>query len=384
MKDESSPYALARAEVTVDLDALHHNVSVIEKCSGDAQLMAVVKANAYGHGLVACAKAFREAGVPWLATAGPGEALELRRTGDRGRLLTWLWTPEGPFAEAVSQDIDISISGLWDLDKVCQAAAQGRRQARVHLKVDTGLGRNGCPEPAWEELVTAALRAQASGAIEIVGLWSHLAMADTPTHPSIARQLARFTNAVALAEQAGIRPEVRHLANSAATLLLPQTRFDLVRVGLALYGLSPAHDQATARGLGLRPAMTLRSYLAAVKDVPAGQGVSYGLEYQTSSDSTLGLVPLGYSDGVPWHAGNSGQVLVAGRNRTIAGRVAMDQFVVELHGDRPSPGDEVVLFGPGDRGEPTAQEWARAAGTVPYEIVTRIAPGLPRTYVGGK
>jgi alanine racemase len=379
----SLPHASGRAEVTVDLDALRHNVDVMKQHVGGAQLMAVVKANAYGHGLVPCARAFREAGVPWLATAVPDEALVLRRSGDRGRLLTWLWTPQGPFAEAVAADIDISVSGRWDLNKVVQAARSCERRARVHLKVDTGLGRNGCGVQTWADLVSAALRAQDAGAIAVVGLWSHLATADEPGHPSIPQQSVLFHDALDIAECAGAEPEVRHLANSAAALLLPETHYDLVRVGLALYGLSPAPNRVTAGSLGLRPAMTLRSYLAAVKEVPAEQGVSYGLEYRTRTESTLGLVPLGYSDGVPWQAGNSGQVevQVAGRRRAIAGRIAMDQFVIDLHGDRPRPGDEVVVFGPGDRGEPTVQEWARAAGTIPYELLARTAPGLPRTYV---
>lgn len=284
------PSASGRAEVTVDLDALRHNVDVMKQHAGSAQLMAVVKANAYGHGLVPCARAFRQAGVPWLATAHPEEALELRRAGDRGPILTWLWTPQGPFTEAVTASIDISVSGMWDLEKVLEAARGSGRRARVHLKVDTGLGRNGCPVRDWSALVDAALRAQESEVITVVGLWSHLATADAPEHPSLAQQTVLFHDALDIAECAGLKPEVRHLANSAAALLLPDTRFDLVRLSLALYGLSPAPNRVTGTSLGLRPAMTLRSCLAAVKDVPANHGVSYGLQYQTLTETTLGLV----------------------------------------------------------------------------------------------
>jgi alanine racemase len=371
-------WAGARVEARIDLDALRGNVKGLAEHAGDAELMVVVKANAYGHGLVPVARAAREAGAGWLATALPEEALALRGAGVGGRVLTWLWTPGGPFAEAVREDIDVSISGQWDLAEIIAAARRVGRTARVHLKIDSGLGRNGCPIGDWPDLVDAAVKAQADESINVVGIWSHLAMAETPWHASVAEQVEAFTSALRIAEQAGVRPEVRHLANSAATALLPGTRFDLVRAGLSTYGLPSAPNVAD----GLRPVMTLASRFSSVKRVPAGHGVSYGLKYRTARETTLGLIPVGYSDGIPLHASNRGPVWAAGKRRTVAGRVAMDQFVVDLHGDSAQAGDEVLIFGPGDQGEPTAQDWARAADTIPYEIVARISDSVPRVYLG--
>ncbi|MEU4730744.1 alanine racemase [Streptomyces sp. NPDC023588] len=218
----------------MDLNALRHNVQVIREHAGDAQLMAVVKANAYGHGLLRCARTFREAGVGWLATADPQEALLLRSAGERGCLFAWLWTPHSPFAAAVEEDIDISVSALWDLRMVTGAAYACRRRARIHLEVDTGLGRNGCPMPQWEELLVAAVKAQQAGTIDVVGVWSHLAMAEEHGHPSVHQQLAHFQRALTLAEAAGITPQVRHLANSAATLLWPRTRLCGIGLGMSI------------------------------------------------------------------------------------------------------------------------------------------------------
>ncbi|WP_312033880.1 alanine racemase [Actinoplanes sp. TBRC 11911] len=371
-------WALARVEARIDLDALRGNVKALVSRAGEADLMVVVKANAYGHGLVPVARAARAAGAPWLATALPEEALALRAAGVDGRILTWLWTPGGPFAEAIRADLDVSISGQWDLAEVVAAARKTGRTARIHLKIDSGLGRNGCPIREWPDLVDAAVKAQADESVNVVGLWSHLAMAESPWHASVAEQVKAFTDALRLAEQAGVRPEVRHMANSAATALLPDTRFDLVRTGLSTYGLPSAPNVAE----GLRPVMTLASRFSSVKRVPAGQGVSYGLKYRTAHETTLGLVPVGYADGIPLHASNRGPVWAAGKRRTVAGRVAMDQFIIDLHGDQAQAGDEVLIFGPGDQGEPTAEDWARAADTIPYEIVTRIGASVPRVYLG--
>jgi alanine racemase len=271
---------------------------------------------------------------------------------------------------------------MWALDEVTAAARRAGVPARVQLKADTGLGRNGCqPGADWAELVTAALRAETEGLIRVTGLWSHLACADEPGHPSIARQLTAFREMLAYAEGRGVRPEVRHLANSPATLTLPETHFDLVRTGIALYGISPSPEVGSPADFGLRPVMTLSASLALVKHVPGGHGVSYGHHYITPGETTLGLVPVGYADGIPRHASGTGPVLVGGKWRTVAGRVAMDQFVVDLGGDEPPAGAEAVLFGPGDRGEPTAEDWAQAAGTIAYEIVTRIGKRVPRVYV---
>ncbi|GAB7061356.1 alanine racemase [Streptomyces mexicanus] len=373
-----------RARAEIDLAALRANVRTLRDRAPGAALMAVVKSDAYGHGAVPCARAAVAAGATWLGTATPEEALALRAAGltpEQVRVMCWLWTPGGPWREAIEADVDVSVSGLWALAEVREAARAAGRPARVQLKADTGLGRNGCQPADWPELVAQALRAQAEGLVRITGLWSHFACADEPGHPSIAAQLARFREMTAHAEGEGVRPEVRHIANSPATLTVPESHFDLVRTGIALYGLSPSPELGVPADFGLRPVMTLSASLALVKHAPGGHGISYGHHYVTPGETTLGLVPVGYADGIPRHASGSGPVLVGGKWRTVAGRIAMDQFVVDLGGDEPEVGSQAVLFGPGDRGEPTAEDWAQAAGTIAYEIVTRIGTRVPRVYL---
>ena len=370
-----------RARAEIDLAALRANVRALRTRASGAQLMAVVKSDAYGHGAVPCARAALEAGADWLGTATPHEALALRAAGIGGRLMCWLWTPGGPWREAVEADIDVGVSALWALGEVVTAAEQSGVTARIHLKADTGLGRNGCQPADWPELISAARTAEAAGTVRIVGLWSHLACADEPGHPSIAAQLGVFRDMTEYAQKAGVDPEVRHIANSAATLTVPESHFDLVRTGISLYGISPGPELGTPADFGLRPAMTLAASMALVKRVPAGHGVGYGHRYTTPAETTLGLVPVGYADGVPRHASGRGPVLIEGRLRTVAGGIAMDQFVVDLEGDTPEPGAEALLFGPGDRGEPSAQDWAVAADTIAYEIVTRVGTRVPRVYL---
>ncbi|MEW2283619.1 alanine racemase [Streptomyces sp. NPDC047841] len=378
------PTAALRARAEIDLGALRANVRALRARAGSAAVMAVVKSDGYGHGAVPCARAALAAGASWLGTATAEEALALRAAGLPGRILCWLWVPGGPWRQAIEADVDVSLSGMWALREVVEAARSAGRPARVQLKADTGLGRNGCqPGEDWSELVGAALRAEAEGLVRVTGVWSHFACADEPGHPSIAAQLTRFREMLAYAEDRGVRPEVRHIANSPATLTVPESHFDLVRTGIALYGVSPSPELGTPADFGLRPVMTLSASLALVKRTPAGHGVSYGHHYVTPGDTTLGLVPVGYADGIPRHASGTGPVLVGGKWRTIAGRVAMDQFVVDLGGDEPPVGSEAVLFGPGDRGEPTAEDWAQACGTIAYEIVTRIGTRVPRVYVNG-
>ncbi len=375
----STPRATAR----VDAAAIRHNVAVLRGRVASGQLLAVVKADGYGHGLLTAATAAVAGGAQWLGTALLQEALELRAAGlTQPRVVAWLLDPDDDWDAALRADIDLSANDPATVAAVAGAAARTGRPARLHLKIDTGLGRAGSPADRWAELVATALRAQAEGVLEVVGLWSHLAYADAPHHPTTDHQIEAFRAAVDTAERAGARPEVRHLANSAATLTRPDAHFDLVRPGLAVYGLSPIPDQADSTTLGLRPALTLTARLALVKRVPAGQGVSYLHRYTTERPTTLGLVPLGYADGVPRNATNVGPVLAAGARRTVAGTVCMDQFVLDLGDDPARAGDEVVLFGPGDDGEPTAEDWARATGTISYEIVTRLGPRLPRVVVG--
>lgn len=371
------------AEAVVDLDAIAGNVSALRERAGRAEVMAVVKADAYGHGLLSSAAAARAGGATWLGVAQLAEGLALRAAGDTGRMLSWLHVPGDRFADAVTVDIDLSVSARWALDEIVAAARAVGRTARVHLKIDTGLSRNGVAPADWDDVVAATLRAEAEGAVRLVGAWSHMIWADAPQHPSVLHQIELFGDAVRRAEAAGARFEVRHLANSAATLTTPAAHFDVVRPGLAVYGLSPVPDINGPAAYGLRPAMTLHAQLALVKRVPAGSGVSYGHAYTTDRETVLGLVPLGYADGVPRAATNRGPVGIGGHRYRIAGRVCMDQVVVDLGpGSLAHEGDRAVLFGDAALGEPTAQDWAEAIDTISYEIVTRVGQRVPRRYVG--
>jgi len=374
----------ARAEARIDLDAIRANVAVLRERAGGAEVMAVVKADGYGHGIVPAARAARAGGAGWLGVAFCEEALVLRAAGVGGRILAWMGAPGESWGPAVSAGVDLSVNAPWAVREIAAAAEQAGRPARLHLKADTGLGRAGCPPADWPGLLDAALEAQAAGTVEVVGVWSHLACADEPGHPSIALQVTAFEAALEVAARAGARPQVRHLANSAGTLTLPEARYDLVRPGISVYGLTPVPHLGGPERYGLRPAMTFAARLALVKHVPGGHGVSYGHRYVTSRRTTLGLVPVGYADGVRRHGTNRLPLLVHGRRRTVAGTVCMDQLVVDLEGDLPAAGDEVLLFGPGDAGEPTAQDWADALGTISYEVVTGIGARVRRTYVGAR
>jgi alanine racemase len=376
----SGPARFERA-ATIDLAAIRHNIERVRDTVAPAAVMAVVKADAYGHGVLPVARAALEAGAGWLGTVHVSEALALRHAGIAAPILAWLHTEDTDFEAAVAAHVDLGVSG-WDLDRVALAADAAGSPARVHLKIDTGLGRNGCTPAQWPEFVARAKTLQDAGSIEVVGIFSHLAVADEPGRAETDEQLAAFTTAVAQAEDAGLSIRYRHLANSPALLSRPDTHFDLVRCGLAMYGLSPFEDR-TAADLGLRPAMRLSARIANVKHVPAGQGVSYGLRWHAERPTTLGLVPLGYADGIPRIA-EHGPVLVNGRLVHAVGRVAMDQFVVDLGPDATEEeylGAEAVLFG-GD-GEPSVDAWADAASTINYEVVTRISPRVPRHLTEG-
>jgi alanine racemase len=369
----------APAEALVNLGTVRDNVGGLRQHAGGAAVMAVVKSDAYGHGLIPVATAALAGGAGWLGVIRVDEALALRRAGLTAPVLCLLSVPGGPHEEAIGHDVDLGVSSAGMVAEVAAAAERAGRPARIHLKVDTGMSRGGATMPDWPAVVAAALAAQAAGQVRVVGLWSHLACADMPGHPSVDAQLRVFREAVELAERAGASPEVRHLANTPATLTLPQTRFDMVRCGGGTVGLptlpGPMPDW-------LRPSMTVRARLVQVKEVPPGAAVSYGHRYVTSSNSVLGLVPVGYAEGVPRDASGLVQVYARGRRWFISGTVSMNQFVVDFGADPATEGDEVLLFGPGDSGEPTAQDWADAVGTISYEIATSFGGRLPRSYFG--
>lgn len=381
--DAVDPLLRPDAEVVVDLDAVRHNVRRLRELvwdGADGLVMVVVKADGYGHGAVPVARAAREAGADWLGVATPAEAVALREAGDTGRLLCWLAAPGHDFAPLVAADVDVTAYSTSQLEEVVRGARTAGRTARLQLKLDTGLSRGGAARDDWLALVTAARHAQDDGDVRVTGVWSHLACADEPEHPANAAQVAAFADGVALVEDAGLEPEVRHLANSAGALWHPDARHDLIRLGIAAYGVSPAPEVATSDELGLVPAMTVRGRLVMVKRLAAGDGVSYGHTWTATEPVQVGLVPMGYADGVPRHASSRAELLVGGVRRPVRGRVCMDQLVVEA--PDAEAGDEVLLLGPGTHGEPTAADWARWCDTIGYEIVTRMGGRQVRSWVG--
>ena len=373
----------SRARAVVDLDAIASNYRRV--CAAGVPVMGVVKADAYGHGDRRVAQLLRSIGAEWLGVALPSEALTLRAAGDRGRLLAWLWAPGDPgLIDCIAADVDLSVSSDLGLVEVVTAAQRIGKPARVHMKVDTGLTRNGLPRESWESVFASAVAAQEAGLIEIIGVWSHLASADETENPTNDEQALVFREACALLHDIGIRSPIRHLGNSAAALSRPDLALDVLRAGIAIYGLTPGAAMGTSRDLGLTPAMTLRARLAHVKTITPGTRVSYGGSWVAEQSTTVGLVPVGYADGIPRAASNRAEVLVGNRRCPVLGVIAMDQFVVDLGStSSEQPGDEVVVFGSGASGEPTADDWAAWAGTIGYEIVTRVSARVPREYIGG-
>jgi len=368
-----------RAEALVDLAAVRHNVEVLRAAAPTAALMAVVKADGYGHGAVPVAEAALAAGATWLGVCTIEEALALRTAGLSARILSWLHLPDDDFAAAVAADVDLSVASRAHLAAVLAGAWHAEKPARLHLKIDTGLTRNGVQPADWPDVLDDAAKAQADGTAQVVAVWSHLAHADEPRHPTIDRQAIRLDEAWRAARRHGLDP-LRHLANSAATLTRPDLHFDLVRPGIAVYGLDPLGRPVAESPL--RPAMTFRARVALAKRVPPGEGVSYGHAWTTPRETTIALVPVGYADGVPRALNRRGrmQVLLDGKLRPVVGRVCMDQVMVDCGDDPVAAGDEVVLFGGAG---PTAQDWADELDTIHYEVVTGVHGNrVTRTHVG--
>jgi alanine racemase len=364
-------------EARIDVEAIADNVRHLRRLT-DSEIIAVVKADGYGHGAFRSAVAALQGGASRLGVADVAEALHLRRAGITAPILAWLHAPGASFDEAVAADVELGISNIDQLLQAGAAASTGR-PAAVHLKIETGLSRNGIAPADYRVVFAEAARLERIGKLRVVGIFSHLS---NTSDADDRAALAVFQEGVVIAAGLGLNPPLRHIAATHAAIALPEARLGCVRIGIGLYGLSPFADRSSA-DLGLRPAMTLRAAVAAVRRVPAGQGVSYGYDYRTERDTTLALVPLGYADGVPRQASGAGPVTVGGRRFAVAGRIAMDQFVVDV-GDAPvAVGDEVVLFGDPTLGVPSAGEWGDAAGTINYEIVTRIGPRVTRRQVAG-
>lgn len=414
--------AAATSRAVIDLDAFAHNAQVLSAIAG-TPWMAVVKADAYGHGLRDIALAALDSGASWLGAAQLSEVLQLRQMLDDAgvrrsahvtshasptapRLMAWLYpvtSPElaaasgSPIRAALRADIDLSVSSLEQLSMICAAVRAEGRTARIHVKADTGMSRGGAMESDLPALATVLREAQDDGEIRLVGLWSHLSRADEPDSSSTDVHLARFLSAEATLREAGLTPDIRHLAATAGALWHPDTRLDLVRLGIGLYGLSPSPAVCSAEELGLCPVMRLEASISLVKRIPAGQPVSYGARWTAPTDRWVALIPLGYSDGIPRHALNAAEVLIADQRRPVVGTVCMDQIVADLGpatSDLPpaQAGDLAILWGslPDAASAapsvpvqpPSAEEWAQAAGTIGYEIVTRMGPRIPRIPAG--
>jgi alanine racemase len=366
---DAAPFREAR----IDLDALRSNLGIMRQHVAPALLMAVVKADAYGHGAELVARTVADVGADWLGVADLEEGLALRRAGIETPMLAWLHGPDPDFTLAVAAGIDLGISSLAQLERAA-ATTSGLGPAVVQLKVDSGLSRNGIAPAERAAVFDRAAALERSGGIRVRGIFSHLSNTSAADDD---RQLAVFDHAVAEARAAGLDPELRHLAATQAALERPLTRFELVRIGIGLYGL-PASDSVDAAALGLRPIMQLSAAVAAVRRVPAGTHVSYGYTHRTHEETTLALVPLGYADGVPRAASNRGAVSIRGRRCPVVGRIAMDQFLVDVGDGRVEVGDRAVLWGDPADGVPSAEDWAAAADTIGYEIVTRVGSRVPR------
>ena len=416
--DRSALPAAATSRAVIDLEAVAHNGRLLAQTAG-VPWMAVVKADAYGHGLGPIALTALSAGASWLGVAQLAEALTLRAlldeagvarpveepSGQAPRVLSWLLPvmdparaacEDSPLRAALKADLDLSVSTLSQLEALVAAARAQATTARLHLKVDTGMSRGGAMAEDLPALAAALRRAVDEGAVDVVGLWSHLSRADEPTSGSTEQHLERYRQAEQIVQEAGLSPSIPHLAATGGLLWHPEARMDLVRAGIGLYGLSPAPSVTTGAELGLRPAMRLESELVQVKRIDVGQAVSYGGTWSAPTDRWVGLVPLGYSDGVPRAASSTGPVGIGGMMTAIVGRVCMDQVVIDLGpaqdetgSSLPAPaqvGDTAVLWGApdalGQEAVPTVDEWAQACGTINYEIVTRLGARIPRCYVG--
>ncbi|MEV7605190.1 alanine racemase [Paenarthrobacter sp. NPDC089322] len=381
----SSPVSAALSgQVTVDLSAISDNIHALKKRSEAPFFMAVVKGNAYGHGLVEVARTAVESGADWLGTAQLSEAIALRKAGITAPILSWLYLASQTSAtirEALENEIDVSLGSVRQLEVLVGIAERLGRPGVVHLELDSGLSRGGARKEDWPELVAHARQAELDGTLRVRGIWTHLAWADVPAHPGNAAAVAEFEDAVREAQEAGLSPELRHVSSSANILDRPEFHFDMVRAGLAIYGLAPA-DHLNPSDFGLRPALTVTAPLVMVKKVPAGTGVSYEHQAITYEPRYLGLIPLGYADGIPKGISGRSVVNIAGRSVPVIGKVCMDQFMVDLGPDASGidVGDTAVLFGDPRSGAASADDWGAAIGSHGDEIINRIAPRLPRAY----
>jgi alanine racemase len=371
---------MSRASAEINLSAITQNFKLI-KSRTTADVLAVVKADAYGHGLIPVSKALEEAGADWFGTALLEEAINLRKAGILKPIISWL-TPLGEdFKSAIDLDIDLGIPSIDLLDEVIKAASLTGKAARIHLEIDTGMSRGGVLSE-WDQLIKSVLVGVNLKLLKVIGIWSHFARADEPAELMNQEQLSLFEEKVNQAKTAGIDAQFIHIANSAALFTNKSTHKNIIRSGIALFGLSPdIKTIGDSSSLGLKPAMKLKAKLNLVKEVKAGSSVGYGGTAVLKSDTKLGVITLGYADGIPRNTNNLAGVFVDKKRAPMIGRVSMDQFVVDLGiTSNAKTGDEVIVFGDGSGDEYTVDEWAKAANTINYEIITRIGPRVPRIY----
>ena len=399
------------SSAAVDLAAIRHNLGVLRAAAPGALQLATVKANAYGHGLLPVARAALDGGADWLGVAQLAEAFTLRRGLDEAAvaradapILAWISTSSSDFAAAIEADIDLSVSWTWVLADICAAAREAGRPARVHVKIDTGMSRAGSTLADLPALASALRMAADDGLVDVVGAWSHMSRADDPSeagNASTASHVRIFEEGLAILADAGVTPRIRHLSATSGILWHREAHYDMVRAGIGLYGLSPDPAVATSEQLGLTPALELSAPLTSVKVIEEGTPASYGGTWVAPTRRWIGLVPLGYGDGILRAASNRARVVIhtasGAFNAPLIGRVCMDQFMVDLgpaegspgtptarSGQAPAiPGDIATLFGSGISGEALADDWAQAAGTINYEIVTHLGAHIPRIYRDG-
>ena len=373
------PDAPRPAWIEVDLGAIRRNVSRVgERLSRGTQIMAVVKADGYGHGAVPVARAALQAGATWLGVILVEEGIRLREAGIDAPVLLLHEAPANRLDEALANDLTPVVFTEQGLAAIGEAAERAGRTVRAHLKIDTGLNRLGVLWRHAEELAAAIAK---EGRVEIEAIFTHFAFADDPTNAFIDTQLQRFNETCERLAVLGIEPAFRHVANSAASITRPDAHYDAVRLGIAMYGLSPGPK---CDGIvDLDPAMTLRARVARVTRVSAGEAVSYGHTWRATRDATIASIPLGYADGWARGLSNRAPVLIGGRRYPAVGTVCMDSFMVDLGDDGCAVGDEAVLIGAQESERVTADEHAAALNTINYEIVTRMSPRLPRVYLDG-
>ncbi|QJC22266.1 alanine racemase [Arcanobacterium buesumense] len=366
----------APARALISRRAFDQNIEVVRQHT-DAKIMAIVKANGYGHGVELIAQWAWEAGIDWLGLAQLDEALALRHAHTHGHILAWIYTPGSDFQRAIEQNIDLSVGASWAIEEISQAARACGRPARIHIKVDTGMTRGGFDLHELPAVFDQVKALKEQGIVEIIGLWSHLACADDPDSGAVtAQQVDRFEQARRYAREAHVDIELCHLAASSGILWHPDTHYDIVRPGIVLYGLSPNPACASAEELGLSPVMTLEANVMLTRDVPAGVGVSYGHTFVSDHPTRLAVVPVGYADGISRRASNNLSVTLNDHQAPIRGVVCMDQFVVEA--PQAQAGDRAVLFGPSAQGYLSADDWAAKTDTINYEIFCNLGPRIPR------